>query len=375
MRTRLAILVLFALTLKVAQAAPQVLFRNFRIHTVATQDRVGLKVLELLGPQAKPMQTARPIVLMHGFTSNWNSWHLIADAYRSAGLRVFIVNWRGHGQGEHQSRVLGEPYNSYDQRYDFHHLAVYDVPAVVNFAYQLSGGKKVIYQSHSMGGMMANLAFAGVTADAHGNVIVSSAAGKRYESKVAAYIPIAAPNSLRFKEFPGANLMANSLGIFGINGDRSDDLELPFSRSRATALYWATRANPLAWGLVNAKFMSVEEFALMSKYAASDVPRAISDNMLEMRNGFFGTEDRRVNYETISQARGTEPFHRTQIPILMISAMTDVLAQLPQQDALASRRGCRHVRIPELGHVDIVLGSIGARRVIAETLAFLEIAN
>ncbi len=361
---------IFMLASALSFAAPQILFKNHRIHTVKTSDNVGLKVLELLGPGARAMKSARPIVLMHGYTNNWNGWHLIADQYRQAGLRVFIANWRGHGQGEHRSVVLNESFDTHDARYSFHNLATIDVPTVIDFAFELSGKQKVIYQSHSMGGMMANLAFAGVSYNEEQDVVVSTALGKSYERKVAAYIPISAPNSLDFKEYPGLDYFEYWLNLIGIHGDRSDNIDLPFDRLRHRTGYWVVRANPLVQGLVNLQNMSVDEYVAMLEYSVSDVPRAMSDSIAQMRKGGYKSESG-VNYETISQLRSRTSFHKTKIPTFMISADEDVLALLDQQIPLARRRGVEHVILPDTGHMDVILGSAGAKAVVRATLEFL----
>ncbi len=351
-------------------AAPQILFKNHRIHTVKTSDNVGLKVLELLGPGARPMKTARPIVLMHGYTNNWNGWHLIADHYRLAGLRVFIVNWRGHGQGEHRSVVLDERFDTRDERYSFHNLATIDVPTVIDFAYEISGKQKVVYQSHSMGGMMANLAFAGVSHNAVQEVVVSIAKAKSYENKVAAYIPVSAPNSLDFKQYPGLDYFEYWLNLIGINGDRSDSIDLPFDRLRHRTGYWVVRSNPLVQGLVNLQNMTVDEYVAMLEFGVSDVPRALSESIAQMRQEGYKSASG-VNYETISQQRSRASYHKTKIPTFMISADEDVLALLDQQIPLARRRGVEHVILNDTGHLDIILGTEGALTVVNNTLRFL----
>jgi len=369
MRTTLAILVLFMLSLANALAAPKILFQNYKIHTVVTSDNVGLKVLELLGPNSAPMANARPMVLMHGFTSNWHNWVTLADTYRNHGLRVFIVNWRGHGQGSHRSVVLGEQFNTNDPRYNYHRLATVDVPTVIDFAYRISGNKKVIYHSHSMGGMMANLAFSGVKVEANGKVVMSLEHGRAFEKKVFAYIPVAAPNSLRAKEFFGSSYLEYGLNLFGIHGDRSDDIQLPFQASRTRAAYWAMRANPLIQGLINLQHMTVEEYGIMAQYGVSDVSKSLGQSLYDMRRDFYGTEDRTLNYEEISQARAAN-FYRSRIPTMMISATTDSLALIDQQIALAAKRQCKHV-ILEAGHVDIIAAKVWAKRVALETLNFI----
>lgn len=355
-----------------AFGAPEVLFENYKIHTVKTSDQIGLRVLELLGKDKKAMATAVPMVLMHGFTSNWNSWHLLADHYRQAGLRVFLVNWRGHGQGAHRSLPLDTSFDTRDPRFSFYNLPAIDVPTVIDFAYQISGKRKVIYHSHSMGGMMANLAFAGVSRDHDGTVIVSEARARDLEKKVRAYVPVAAPNSLTFKEYPGANYFIRLLNLVGIHGDTSGRIQWPLEELRHRGLYRANRATGLLNGLVNLDQMDAAEFSLFLDHCASDVPRSLSAHVASMQqDGFYGSEDRSVDFTLISQARPGARYYRTRIPTLMISAVTDVLALIDQQDDLALRRGNRHVRLPAAGHIDILMGTAGAQRVVAETLKFV----
>lgn len=373
--TRIAsffIVILLVSSAAKANVTPKILFKNYLIHTVSTPDNVGLKVLELLGPRSTPMSSARPIVLMHGFTSNWHNWHLVADSYRQAGLRVFIVNWRGHGQGQYQSIPLDSGFDTHDERFSFHNLAVYDVPTVIDFAFQKSNGKKVIYQSHSMGGMMANLAFAGVTRGSDGKITISTKVGKSYESKVFAYIPVAAPNSLKFKEMPGSNILYSLMRISGINGDLSNVPTFPFERFGYSAMYNFYKFNGLMNGLMNLDQMSKTEFEVCVKLCASDVPKAMTNSMFDMQETIFGSEDRSIDYAAISQALPGTFYYKTRIPTLMISAVTDSLALIELQDGLAMRRGTKHIRLSKAGHMDIIVGTPGAKRVISETLQFIQ---
>jgi pimeloyl-ACP methyl ester carboxylesterase len=205
--------------------------------------------------------------------------------------------------------------------------------------------------------------------EAH-DVVVSTALGKSYERKVAAYIPISAPNSLDFKEYPGLDIFEYGLNLIGIHGDRSDSIDLPFDRLRHRTAYWVVRANPVVQGLVNLQNMSVDEYVAMLEHGVSDVPRALSDSIAQMRKVGYKSESG-VNYETISQLRSRANYHKTKIPTFMISADEDVLALLEQQLPLARRRGVEHVILSDTGHMDAILGSAGANAVVRATLEFL----
>ncbi|WP_176132076.1 alpha/beta fold hydrolase, partial [Burkholderia cepacia] len=73
-----------------------------------------------------PMIDAEPVIMVHGFSSNSNYWHQAANEARAKGQRVFIPNWRGHGQGPMRSIGNDGKNPDTDSRMVYDNLPAYD---------------------------------------------------------------------------------------------------------------------------------------------------------------------------------------------------------------------------------------------------------
>lgn len=112
-----------------------------------------------------PGGTIAPVLLVHGYGQNRYVWHLPARSFSNylarAGFDVFNLDLRGHGRSRH----LGAKRPT--------HVADYvreDVPAALEEVQRISGGRRVHYIGHSMGGLIgyavaatAGSALAGLT--------------------------------------------------------------------------------------------------------------------------------------------------------------------------------------------------------------------
>lgn len=347
----------------------RVVYENYQAHQAVTPDGVGLNYVELLGNGGKPMTGAQPILLVHGFSSNLNSWKPVAEEYRRKGLRVFMANWRGHGQGPSRSIVKGEPFDEDDSRYEYENMAIHDVPTLIKEIFKKSG-QKVIYQGHSMGGMMAHLAFGGLTRNRKGEVVLSEAKSRWFETMVAAFIPIGSPLELGETTLFGELYMK----IAGIKLDHTYNLSeysIPhalFEAIKTRATYKLLRSTTKMDGTLNLKNMTYEEYALMSRYAGSNVPTALLNSLSRMGKSVYGTEDGKINFTDVSFRRMG---HHTNIPTLIISAGDDTLAPLEQQTQLAKENSLPQVVFKNTGHIDIVSGESRAKRVVQRTLDFV----
>lgn len=100
-----------------------------------------------------------PVLLIHGLAFNANSWDLpaqygpdysyrsLASLLRDAGYDVWLVNLRGHGNGDERSRP---PPGQIDWTID--HFALYDVPAAVEHVVGATGRRPFVIAS-SLGAM------------------------------------------------------------------------------------------------------------------------------------------------------------------------------------------------------------------------------
>jgi pimeloyl-ACP methyl ester carboxylesterase len=112
-----------------------------------------------------PGGTLAPVLLVHGYGQNRYVWHVPARSFSNylarAGFDVFNLDLRGHGRSRH----LGAHKPT--------HVADYvreDVPAALDEVARLSGGRRIYYVGHSMGGLIgyavaatASSALAGIT--------------------------------------------------------------------------------------------------------------------------------------------------------------------------------------------------------------------
>jgi pimeloyl-ACP methyl ester carboxylesterase len=96
-----------------------------------------------------PGGTIAPVLLVHGYGQNRYAWHLPARSFSNylarAGFDVFNLDLRGHGRSRH----LGAHRPT--------HVADYvreDVPAAIEEVQRISGGRRVYYIGHSMGGLI-----------------------------------------------------------------------------------------------------------------------------------------------------------------------------------------------------------------------------
>ncbi|RME47063.1 MAG: alpha/beta fold hydrolase, partial [Chloroflexi bacterium] len=90
------------------------------------------------------------IVFVHGLGQNRYSWTLtrrsLENFFVSQGLETFNAELRGHGL----SRAAGSDYPT-----GFETYLQFDIPAILEAVYDISGGRKVFLIGHSLGGTIA----------------------------------------------------------------------------------------------------------------------------------------------------------------------------------------------------------------------------
>lgn len=349
----------------------RVSFHHYKLHKAETPDHVGLNYVELLDENDQEM-SGPPILLMHGFTSNWNSFLFAANYYRNQGFRVFAANWRGHGQGQTRSVVLNKTFDGSDLRYGFENLPIYDVPTMIDAIYEKTG-QKVIYQGHSMGGMMAHLAFAGLTFDNQGYVAVSSARARDFEKKVAAFIPVGSPLDLAPDQKQKNDIVDLYLMTFGIQLDHSNrlsELSLPLTlveRMNLRTMYEVMRASGRYDGLMNLKNMTFEEYVFMNRYGGSDVPHSLLVSLKSFRDDGY-----KLGFVDLSSLSFRREGYLTKIPTLVVSADLDSLAPISQQKELSSQNQLPHVVFENTGHVDLIASKVVAEKMAVATIDYLK---
>jgi len=91
-----------------------------------------------------------PVMLVHGLGQNRFSWSLskrsIENYLVANGFETFNVELRGHGL----SRAYGSNYPTQFEKY-----LNYDIPALIHEIRRVTGGKKMFYMGHSLGGAIS----------------------------------------------------------------------------------------------------------------------------------------------------------------------------------------------------------------------------
>lgn len=109
-----------------------------------------------------------PIILQHGLFDSSFTW-LLLDASHSlplilaeSGYDVWLTNTRGNAVSfEHENMNNFNSYDVYSKYWDFsfHEMAVYDLPANINYIKKITGFDKVSYVGHSQGGLIYNILY------------------------------------------------------------------------------------------------------------------------------------------------------------------------------------------------------------------------
>lgn len=353
-------------------SAAEIRYENAIHHQILTEDRVELNILELLSEDGEKVLNGPAILLVHGFTSNWNSWKYAAEVYRKNGYRVFIANWRGHGQGQYRSVDFDDSQS--DSKMRFENLSIYDVPALVDFVSTQNNGQSIIYQGHSMGGMMAHLAFSGLNQNSSGQLFIDKKRIQYFSKKIAAFIPVASPLSLSTNDGLigrlAEPLLSRIAPYIQINMDHEEKLlaKLPFAglahQAQLLAAYQALRAIN-AKGLINFQNITFDEFKELALYWGSKVPRQLSTQLAQMKPTGYGELASQIDYSDLSASN-------TQIPTLLMSPTDDSLALIGEQDHLtSSKKHVQQIRFENTGHVDILASKRLAQRVAELTLRFV----
>jgi pimeloyl-ACP methyl ester carboxylesterase len=85
----------------------------------------------------------RVVLLLHGFLEHAHAWDLVAPRLAAAGLHVYALDWRGHGDSEWIGR--GGYYHFLDYVADLAFLVPQLAPAVALVGHSMGGGAAVLY--------------------------------------------------------------------------------------------------------------------------------------------------------------------------------------------------------------------------------------
>lgn len=135
------------------------------LHEVTTDDGMNL-IMTRKRPVGR--ESVAPILFVHGLGQNRYSWTLsrrsLENYFVSEGYETFNVELRGHGL----SRANGCEYPARFETYLF-----YDMPAVFRSLREITGGRKLFYYGHSLGGAISYCIGAAHQADLAGVVSIA----------------------------------------------------------------------------------------------------------------------------------------------------------------------------------------------------------
>ncbi len=117
------------------------------IHEVITHDGMNLIMIRKTPVHREAIA---PVMLVHGLGQNRYSWTLSKRSFENYlianGYETFNIELRGHGLSRANGSVYPETFETY---------LTADMPAFVDAISKLTGGRKIFYIGHSLGGSIA----------------------------------------------------------------------------------------------------------------------------------------------------------------------------------------------------------------------------
>ena len=290
-----------------------------------------------------PIARNHPIVLCHGLAAN----HLTFDVHPDfslarhlarRGYLVLAVDLRGSGHSERPSRAGRRRFG-----WAFDDYLLYDVPAAIAYAKQVTGAAAVHWVGHSMGGILgyAHLARGG-SADVQSMTVVGSSLD--YSGSSSGF-----HSMLPFRPLLG-RIPAVPVGLLGqIAGTLAGRVQTPFERFNV----WPSNTDPQMWRRVARHGFHAVSAPVMAQLATAMLP------------GGLRSRDGSIRY--------TEGLASATAPVLAIAGDRD--PQCPPQaarrtlDALGSARrelavfGPEHGHADHYGHFDLPMGRRAPREV------------
>jgi pimeloyl-ACP methyl ester carboxylesterase len=278
----------------------------------------------------------RPVLLVHGVSSNHRFWDLDADHSLArwlvdAGFDPWVLDLRGHGNAQYTPdgawQVSGWTVDDYGR---------HDVAAAVDFIRRVTGAERVGYVGHSMGGMVGAIYAVEGGADS-----------------LSAMVMVGSPATFR-RDAPMIEAARVGMGLAGAG--------LLYVDSPAGAQLAAS-----AGGVVPGK---IHQLLYNPAHFHADTERRMLRNIVSpMSRQEMQQFARMLTRERFESADGkvdwTEAFHETSVPVLAIAGSADLAGQ-PEfvRPWTEGHDGEAHyVELPDYGHLDLGLGEDAERDV------------
>ena len=137
---------------------------SFEEHKILTKDGYILTAWRIPSKLNETYNENRPpIILQHGLIDSSYTWLILDKDYAlpyllvDNGYDVWLTNTRGNAVCNEHSNVNEYDSNDIHGKYwdfSFHEMAIYDLPANINYIKKITGYKKIDYISHSQGGLI-----------------------------------------------------------------------------------------------------------------------------------------------------------------------------------------------------------------------------
>ncbi|CAG9786448.1 unnamed protein product [Diatraea saccharalis] len=141
----------------VVLSVPSLIRRNgydCETHTIFS-DGFLLNVHRIPRPKSGGATSKNTVILQHGLFASSADWILngpqksLAYALADAGYDVWMTNIRGNRYSREHSRYKEKTKEYWN--FSWHEVAVYDIPAVIDYIHRVKGNAKIAYIGHSMG--------------------------------------------------------------------------------------------------------------------------------------------------------------------------------------------------------------------------------